>query len=198
MIDDDFATTLDLVLSSAPVAAFQLRLKPLGEDALGEDAIAQLAPPLQQICAAHDTAFIVNDSVTLAQRLRADGVHLGQNDGEVREARRRLGPQAQIGVTCHNSRHLAMQAGEEGADYVAFGAFFPTTTKNVEHWAESEILTWWQTFCEVSCVAIGGVTAENARSLAAAGADFVAVSSAVWQYPLGPAAGVAALSEALA
>jgi thiamine-phosphate pyrophosphorylase len=159
----------------AEVAAFQFRVK-----GLDEHAAARLAEPLQRICADRDVAFIVNDSISLAKRLGADGVHIGQQDGSVAEARERLGRDAQIGVTCHASRHLAMDAGEAGADYVAFGAFHPTTTKQVEHHAEPEILAWWQAIFEIPCVAIGGITPENCRELADAGADFLAVSGAVW------------------
>ena len=159
----------------AEVAAFQFRVK-----GLDEHEAARLAEPLQQICADRDVAFIVNDSISLAKRLGADGVHLGQEDGSVAEARDRLGRDAQIGVTCHDSRHLAMDAGEAGADYVAFGAFHPTTTKQVEHHAEPDILAWWQSIFEIPCVAIGGITPDNCRELADAGADFLAVSGAVW------------------
>ena len=125
-------------------------------------------------------AFIVNDSISLAKRLGADGVHLGQSDGSVQEARERLGREVQIGVTCHNSRHLAMEAGEAGADYVAFGAFFPSETKASEHRAEPELLSWWQALFELPCVAIGGITPGNCAPLVQAGADFLAVSGAVW------------------
>ncbi len=170
-----FPERLARALDAGPVAAFQFRVK--GVD---EHAAAQLAEPLLRICAERDVAFIVNDSVSLAKRIGADGVHLGQSDGDVREARERLGREAQIGVTCHASRHLAMDAGEAGADYVAFGAFFETTTKQVEHHAEPEILTWWQSLFELPCVAIGGVTPENCSELVRAGADFLAVSAAVW------------------
>ena len=135
---------------------------------------------MQAICAARDVAFIVNDDVRLARRLNADGVHLGQGDGNPREAREELGREAQIGVTCHASRHLAMEAGEAGADYVAFGAFFPSTTKQSEHRAELELLQWWSQLFEIPCVAIGGITPENCAPLIAAGADFLAVSGAVW------------------
>lgn len=171
----DFPERLRRALAVAPVAAFQFRVK-----GLDEHAAADLAAPLQAICAEAGTAFIVNDSVSLAKRLDADGVHLGQKDGDVREARERLGREAQIGVTCHGSRDLAMEAGEAGADYVAFGAFHPTTTKDVEHHADPEILTWWQSIFELPCVAIGGITPENCAALAEAGADFIAVSGAVW------------------
>jgi len=125
-------------------------------------------------------AFIVNDDVALARRLKADGVHLGQGDGDPREAREELGRDVQIGVTCHDSRHLAMEAGEAGADYVAFGAFFPSGTKETEHRAEIELLEFWQGLFEIPCVAIGGITPENCSPLIEAGADFLAVSGAVW------------------
>lgn len=170
-----FPERLARALDAGPVAAFQFRVK-----GMDEHQAAKLAEPLQRICADRDVAFIVNDSISLAKRLGADGVHLGQGDGTVEDARARLGRDAQIGVTCHNSRHLAMEAGEAGADYVAFGAFFPTQTKAVEHHAEPEILTWWQSLMEIPCVAIGGITPENCGELVRAGADFLAVSGAVW------------------
>ena len=170
-----FADRLTRALDAGPVAAFQLRLK-----GLDEHAAARLAEPLQAICAARDVTFIINDSVSLAKRLGADGVHLGQSDGDVRDARERLGKTAQIGVTCHDSRHLAMEAAEAGADYVAFGAFFPTQTKVTEYRPEPELLTFWQGIFELPCVAIGGITPANCGPLVDAGADFLAVSSAVW------------------
>jgi thiamine-phosphate pyrophosphorylase len=174
-LGEGFADRLDEVLATGLVSAFQLRLK----DRPDEEVIA-LGAPLRALCAAHDAAFIVNDSIEIARALEADGVHLGQGDGDPREARRILGPEAQIGVTCHDSRHLAMEAGEAGADYVAFGAFYPTTTKEVIHQADPAILGWWSTLFELPCVAIGGITADNAAPLIAAGADFIAVAGAVW------------------
>ncbi|MBO9671052.1 MAG: thiamine phosphate synthase [Sphingobium sp.] len=191
-IGADFVDTLRSAFDGGPVAAFQLRLK-----GVSDDEIVRFAEPLQRLCAEHDVAFIVNDSISIAKRLGADGVHLGQGDGDPKEARRILGPSAQIGVTCHDSRHLAMEAGEAGADYVAFGAFFPTATKVVEHHAEPAILTWWSSLMEVPCVAIGGITADNAGPLVEAGADFLAVSSAVWAHPQGVGAGVAAFGKLL-
>ncbi|MEN9926677.1 MAG: hypothetical protein RL268_2803 [Pseudomonadota bacterium] len=170
-----FPERLARALDAGPVAAFQFRVKDIDEH-----EAARLAAPLQEICAAREVAFIVNDSISLAKRIKADGVHLGQDDGTVEEARQRLGRDAQIGVTCHNSRHLAMEAGEAGADYVAFGAFFPTTTKQTEHRAEPDLLSWWQELMEIPCVAIGGITPENCAPLVEAGADFLAVSGAVW------------------
>jgi thiamine-phosphate pyrophosphorylase len=188
-VGGDFPDRLRAALSAAPVAAFQFRVKDKDQHEL-----ARLAAPLQAICAEHDTAFIVNDSIALAKRLGADGVHLGQGDGDPREARDVLGRDAQIGVTCHDSRHLAMEAGEAGADYVAFGAFYPTSTKAASHQADLETLNWWSTMFELPCVAIGGITVENAAPVIAAGADFIAVSAGVWAHPDGPAAAVKAFN----
>jgi thiamine-phosphate pyrophosphorylase len=170
-----FVDRLRAALEPGVASAFQLRVKEVEEDAL-----ARLAEPLQRVCADSNVAFIVNDSMALARRLGADGVHLGQQDGDVREARALLGPEAQIGKTCHDSRHLAMEAGEAGADYVAFGAFYPTTTKPSNYRPEPSILTWWSTLFEIPCVAIGGITPDNSRPLVEAGADFLAVCQAVW------------------
>lgn len=174
-VGGDFPARLERALDAGPVAAFQFRVK--GVD---QHIAADLARPLQAICAERDVAFIVNDSIALAKRLGADGVHLGQNDGSVREAREEVGPKAQIGVTCHDSRHLAMEAGEQGADYVAFGAFFPSTTKDAKFHAELELLEFWSELFEIPCVAIGGITPDNCAPLIKAGADFLAVSGAVW------------------
>ena len=174
-VGGSFPNRLRAALTPGLAAAFQLRVKDIDEDEL-----ARLAEPLQRICADAAVAFIVNDSMKLAKRLGADGVHLGQGDGDVREARALLGHSAQIGKTCHDSRHLAMEAGEAGADYVAFGAFYPTTTKPSDYRPAPTILTWWSTVFEIPCVAIGGITPGNARPLVKAGADFLAVCQAVW------------------
>lgn len=188
-----FPDRLARALDAGPVAAFQFRVKDVDQH-----EAARLAEPLQRLCADSDVAFIVNDSIALAKRLGADGVHLGQEDGDPREARQQLGPAAQIGVTCHDSRHLAMEAGEAGADYVAFGSFYPTTTKEVRHRPDPEILSWWTTLFELPCVAIGGITPENARPLVEAGADFLAVCGAVWNAGDGEAAAVRRFSALLA
>ena len=174
-VDGGFPDRLRSALEPRLVAAFQLRVKDVGEDDL-----ARFAEPLQRICADASVAFIVNDSMSLAKRLGADGVHLGQSDGNVEEARSLLGPSAQIGKTCHDSRHFAMEAGEAGADYVAFGAFYPTTTKPSNYRPDPSILTWWSTLFEIPCVAIGGITPQNAKPLVDAQADFLAVCQAVW------------------
>ena len=186
-----FPDRLKAALEPGVAAAFQLRVKDVDEHEL-----ARLAEPLQRSCADADVAFIVNDSMALVKRLGADGVHLGQSDGDIREARALLGPGAQIGRTCHDSRHLAMEAGEAGADYVAFGAFYPTTTKPSDYRPEPAILSWWATLFEVPCVAIGGITPDNAKPLVDAGADFIAVCQAVWGKD-DPAAAVAAFEQVL-
>ena len=170
-----FPDRLKAALEGGPVAALQMRVKDKDEHAL-----ARLAEPLQRICADHGCAFIVNDSIALAKRLGADGVHLGQSDGDPREARALLVPNTQIGRTCHDSRHLAMEAGEAGCDYVAFGAFYPTTTKPSHYRPKPEILSWWASLFEIPCVAIGGITPDNVQPLLDAGADFIAVCQAVW------------------
>lgn len=176
----------------AAVACVQLRVK----DITDEDFVA-LARKLQPLCAAAGAEFLLNDRVHLVRESGADGVHLGQEDMGCAEARRLLGPDATIGITCHNSRHLAMEAGEAGADYVAFGAFYPTGTKDVTRRAEVATLADWSQFTTIPCVAIGGITAENAAPLIRAGADFLAVSGAVWSHPDGPAEGVRAFCGAL-
>ena len=186
-----FPDRLARALDAAPVAAFQFRVK-----GLDDHAAAPLAEPLQAICAAREVAFIVNDSISLAKRLGADGVHLGQGDGTLADARERLGREAQIGVTCHASRHLALEAGEGGADYVAFGAFFASQTKATEHQAGLDLLEWWQAFMEIPCVAIGGITPANCGPVVRAGADFLAVSGAVWNGD--EVANIRALAEAIA
>ncbi|MEA3082057.1 MAG: thiamine-phosphate pyrophosphorylase [Sphingomonadales bacterium] len=187
-----FPERLKAALDPGIAAAFQLRVKDTEEHEL-----ARLAEPLQRICADAAVAFIVNDSMALAKRLGADGVHLGQSDGDVRDARAFLGPAAQIGRTCHDSRHLAMEAGEAGADYVAFGAFYPTTTKPSNYRPAPAILSWWASVFEIPCVAIGGITPDNAKPLVDAGADFLAVCQAVWGKD-DPAVAVSAFEEVLA
>jgi thiamine-phosphate pyrophosphorylase len=190
-VGGNFPDRLKAACEPGIAAAFQLRVKDKDEHEL-----AQLAEPLQRICADAGVAFIVNDSMALAKRLGADGVHLGQSDGDIREARALLGPSAQIGRTCHDSRHLAMEAGEAGADYVAFGAFYETTTKPSNYRPAPSILSWWSAVFELPCVAIGGITPDNAKPLADAGADFIAVCQAVWGKD-DPAAAVAAFEDVL-
>lgn len=193
-VTGDFPARLEnaLVAGKGLVTAFQFRVK-----GLDQHAAAELAIPLQAVCAAHDTAFIVNDDVALARRLKADGVHLGQGDGDPRDAREELGADIQIGVTCHASKHLAMEAGEAGADYIAFGPFFESTTKKMVQTGGTDggtgggedvaaerpttgMIEFWAGLFEIPLVAIGGITPDNCAPLIEAGADFIAVSGAVW------------------
>ncbi len=192
-----FADTLKDALAAGDVGAFQLRLK----DASDEQIIAA-SQKLITVCHARGTAFILNDRVDLARQVLADGVHVGQDDTPLREARERLGEQAIIGVTCHDSTHMAMEAGEGGADYVAFGAFHPTQSKSPEKLAmygtpSADIIRDWTTYTTVPCVAIGGLTPENCVELVSAGADFVAAITAVWSHPKGAAQGVKDFNEAI-
>ena len=183
-----FLGALEAALGAGDVAALQIRLKDIS-DAQVEGAVRAILPVAQR----HGVAVILNDRPDLAARTGCDGVHIGQEDGTVAAARKAMGPNAMIGVTCHDSRHLAMEAAEAGADYVAFGAFFRTGTKQtLTPSPELETLSIWQEVMSVPCVAIGGITAENCRPLAEAGADFLAVSAGVWAYPEGPAAAVKA------
>jgi len=193
---DDLAAyghVLGQTLDAGDVAALQVRLKD-APDEIVTAAVDVLLP----IAHARGVAVILNDRPDLAARLGCDGVHVGQDDAPYAEARRLVGRDRMVGVTCHDSRHLAMEAAEAGADYVAFGAFFPTTTKDAKTRPEPEILTIWQETMEVPCVAIGGITPENARGLAAAGADFLAVCWGVWSHGDGPAAAVKALNAEIA
>ena len=187
-----FAEILARTLDAGDVACLQLRLKEASRDEVRR-AIDLLRP----IAQAREVAFLLNDNAELAAETGCDGAHLGQEDGDHAEARRLL-REGTLGITCHDSRHLAMEAGELGADYVAFGAFFPTTTKDARHRAEPDVLEWWSSLFEIPCVAIGGITAENCAPLVRAGADFLAVVGAVWNHPEGPAAGVRTMNSAIA
>jgi thiamine-phosphate pyrophosphorylase len=186
-IDASFAETLATALDAGEVAALQIRLK---DHSPAE--IRQLAPKLIEIAQSRGVAAILNDDVALADELGCDGVHIGQDDGSVKAARAIMGKERTVGVTCHDSRHLAMVAGEAGADYVAFGAFYPTQTKETATVAPVDLLSWWVELFELPCVAIGGITVDNAAPLIAAKTDFIAVSSGVWDHADGPAAAVKA------
>ena len=180
-----FARALEDALAGGDVAAVQLRLKDVPDA-----EVLRAGAALKDITQRAGAAFIVNDRPDLAAKLGADGVHIGQEDTSYADARRVMGPDRIVGVTAHNSRHLAMEAAEAGADYVAFGAFYPTGTKQPKYWAEPEILEIWQETMETPCVAIGGITVENAEPLVRAGADFLAASAGVWTHPQGPRAAV--------
>ncbi len=188
-----FGHALAHALDAGDVAALQVRLK-----AVPDEIIAAAVDALAPIAQAREVAVILNDRPDLAARLGCDGVHIGQEDAPYAEARRLMGRDRIVGVTCHDSRHLAMEAAEAGADYVAFGALFPTTTKEAKTRCELETLTIWQETMETPCVAIVGITVDNARQVAKAGADFVAVSAGVWSHGEGPAAAVKALNAEIA
>ncbi|MGC8524599.1 MAG: thiamine phosphate synthase [Acidibrevibacterium sp.] len=188
-----FADELAAALDAGDVAAVQLRLKPITDDALWR-AIDVLRPVAQS----RGVAFLLNDRPDLVRESGCDGAHVGADDMDVAAARRLLGPDLTLGASCYASRDRAMAAGEAGADYVAFGAFFPTITKEAPARAAPEILAWWAELMELPAVAIGGINAGNCAPLVAAGADFLAVISAVWGHPAGPAAGVRALNAAIA
>jgi len=185
---NDFAGVLREAFKGGDVASFQLRLKDTSDD-----KTRRAADILRPIVQANGTAFILNDRPDLAAELGCDGVHVGQEDASYAAARAAL-PGGIVGVTCHDSRHLAMEAGEAGADYVAFGAFFPTNTKEPKSHADIELLRWWSQMMVVPCVAIGGITVQNAPALVEAGADFLAVAAGVWEHPDGPQAAVKAFN----
>ena len=187
-----FLTPLKEALDGGDVASFQLRLKNVSDDEIRR-VVDALRPAVQ----AHGAAFILNDRPDLAAELGCDGVHVGQEDASYAEARKLL-PNGIVGVTCHDSRHLAMEAAEAGADYVAFGAFFPTQTKEPKTSADIELLRWWGEMMVVPCVAIGGITVQNAPVLVEAGADFLAVSAGVWEHPDGPESAVKAFNALFA
>ena len=193
-IDDPaaFARTLELALAAGDVAALQIRLKDAPDSMI--ETVTEAIRPLAQ---ARAVAVIMNDRPDLAARLGCDGVHVGQDDAPYAEARQAVGPNGIVGVTCHDSRHLGMEAAEAGADYVAFGAMFPTSTKETSTRAELELITTWQADMHAPCVAIGGITAENVHQVAAAGADFAAVCAGVWSHPDGPAAAVKLLNAGI-
>jgi thiamine-phosphate pyrophosphorylase len=188
-----FGALLERALDAGDVAAVQLRLK-----SASDDDIRRAARALMPLAQRRGAAFILNDRPDLAAELGADGVHIGADDMPYAKARALVGPDAIVGVSCYASRHDAMEAAEAGADYVAFGAFFPTRTKEPRAQADVELLSWWSELMTVPCVAIGGITPENCAPLIRAGADFLAVVSAVWEHPGGPAAAVAAFNRAIA
>ncbi|MBK1665899.1 thiamine phosphate synthase [Rhodospirillum rubrum] len=188
-----FAETLKRTLAAGDVACLQLRMKDESDDAIRR-AVAAIRP----VCHGADVALLLNDRPDLAKDTGCDGVHVGQTDASYAQARAIVGADAIVGVTCHDSRHLAMIAGEAGADYVAFGAFFPTTTKEPPTQADPEILRWWSEMMIVPSVAIGGITVENCTPLVETGTDFLAVCNGVWGYPEGPEAAVRAFVRVIA
>lgn len=190
-----FADTLRAALAGGDVACLQLRLKQADGSTASQDHIAAAIDTLMPIAHDANIAFILNDDPAMAQKYGCDGVHIGQSDMSYENARAIMGAQAIIGVTCRDSRHLALEAGEAGADYVAFGAFYETQTKADTARPDIEILRFWQDYVELPCVAIGGITPDNAAPLVEAGADFIAAVSSVWQNPNGPGDAVRRFNE---
>jgi thiamine-phosphate pyrophosphorylase len=191
---DQLAKELEAALAGGDVASLQLRLKDCDDD-----TIRRAARVLKPIAQERSVAFIMNDRPDLAAELDCDGVHVGEEDMPYAEARRLLGPDRIVGVTCGASRHRALVAAEAGADYVAFGAFFPSPTKaGTRYRADPELLRDWSETTVVPCCAIGGITQENCGPLVEAGADFLAVISAVWSHPKGARAAVAEFNEVFA
>ncbi len=190
---DRFAKELEEALAGGDVASLQLRLKDCGAD-----EVRRATKVLKPIAQDRGVAFIMNDRPDLAAELDCDGVHVGEEDMPYAEARRLLGPDRIVGVTCGASRDRAITAAEAGADYVAFGAFFPSTTKAAKHHADPELLHDWSETTVVPCCAIGGITQQNCGSLIEAGADFLAVIGAIWSHPRGPRTAVAEFNEVFA
>lgn len=188
-----FVEALAEALEAGDVACLQLRLK-----GVPDDDLRRAAERLMPVCHARDVAFLINDRPDLAAELGADGCHVGQDDASYAEARRLVGPGQIVGVTCKASRHLAMEAADAGADYVAFGAFFGSATKATTTTAPIEIVEWWSSLFEVPSVAIGGITVANCRPLVRAGIDFLSAISGVWSYEAGPAAAVRDFNRAIA
>ncbi|MFA7431517.1 MAG: thiamine phosphate synthase [Rhodospirillaceae bacterium] len=189
---ESFVQTLTRTLNAGDVAALQIRLKDVDDD-----TVRRVVDAVRPVAQDRDVAVILNDRPDLAAETGCDGVHVGQEDAPYAQARKIMGPDAIVGVTCHDSRHLAMEAAEAGADYVAFGAFYPTETKDAKTEATLDLLTWWQDVMTVPCVAIGGITPDNAKPLIEAGADFIAVCSGVWTWPDGPEEAVRKLNALL-
>ena len=189
-----FAKELEEALAGGDVASLQLRLKDCDDD-----AVRRAARILRPIAQDRDVAFIMNDRPDLGAELDCDGVHVGEEDAPYAEARRLLGPERIVGVTCGSSRDRAITAAEAGADYVAFGAFFPSMTKTATKYrATPELLRDWSETTVVPCCAIGGITQQNCGPLVEAGADFLAVIGAIWSHPRGPRAAVGEFNEVFA
>ncbi|MBI3418975.1 MAG: thiamine phosphate synthase [Proteobacteria bacterium] len=187
-----FKDPLAAVLQAADIACFQLRLKDAPDD-VWKKAVSALMP----LCAARDVAFILNDRADLVFETGADGVHIGRTDMPYAEARHMLGEKKIIGVSCYASKDAAMEAAAAGADYVAFGSVFPSSTKEDAPLVSPQVLEDWAQMATTPCVAIGGITAENCAPLVRAGVDFLAVIGAVWNHPTGPASGVKILQQAI-
>ncbi len=193
VLPDGFAALLAEALDAGDVGAVQLRLT----DA-DDDRIRRAADLLRPVAQARNVAFILNNRPDLAVETGCDGAHVGAHDMQPADARKLLGRNLQLGVSCYDSRDAALLAGEADADYVAFGGFFPSQTKQIKRFADTELLSWWSELMELPVVASGGITAENCAPLVRAGANFLGMVGAVWRHPDGPGAGVRAMNAAIA
>ncbi len=173
-INNSFFQTLNLVLKSKKVSFFQLRLK---NEKIEKKMI--IAKKILKICKINKVKFIINDDPDLALKIDADGCHLGQDDMNLIEAKKILKNKI-IGITCHNSYRLAKKAEISGATYVALGAFYKTKTKKIVHKASIKTLKKIKKAINLPVVAIGGINEKNYRNLLLNKADFLAISSYVW------------------
>lgn len=189
---DSFAIQLENALATKQVPVFQLRMK----DVPDQDIITA-AQKLQKVCHKYQTNFILNDRLDLALKIKADGVHLGSDDGEINVARKKSPKNFIIGASCYDSKHRIMTASEEGADYVSLGTFFLSNTKNSSGKPTLELLKWCADYINVPVVAIGGINSDNCFDLVKNGADFLAVISDVWQNKNGADVGVNSLIKAI-
>lgn len=190
---NQFASSLDEVLKVGGVAAFQLRVK---DCSITE--VQKMTKRLLPICHEYGVPFIINDYVAILRDFAVDGIHLGEADSPVKAVRKEFGEDLIIGASCYNSKHLAMTAGESGASYVAFGAFYPTQTKITNQAADIEILKWCGSYINLSCCAIGGINHQNVSDFKGSNVDFICAISAIWQNPAGPVKAVSSLVNLVA
>ena len=176
-IDKNFYHDLDKVLSVKNVKFFQLRLKKVEQKSL-----FKIARNIKKITKKHKVKLIINDDYILASKINADGCHMGQLDGSILKARKKLKKKI-LGITCHNSKELAKIAIKNKADYVAFGSFFKSKLKQNAKKANLHILRWAKKNVKKPIVAIGGINNKNYKKLMKAGAKYIAISSFIWDNP---------------
>jgi thiamine-phosphate pyrophosphorylase len=173
----EFYQTLGDILQTKLVPVFQLRLKNYNEN-----EVEEIALKTKEICDKNNCLFIINDFVDLALKIKAQGVHVGADDGNIKEIREKSPKNFVIGASCYDSKDLAVKADEDGADYVSFGAFFETKTKKSKGKPQPELITWCSELMSLPIVTIGGINDDNCKILQKSGADFIAVISYVWNY----------------
>ena len=170
-----FYKKLNKVLKTNKVKYFQLRLKKTSTSNL-----LKIARKVKKIVKKYNVKFLINDDPFVAKMINADGCHIGQKDMDFKNSRKILGKKKIIGVTCHNSKKLALKAKKHGANYVAFGSFFRSSTKKTAVKANLAILRWAQKKINMPTVAIGGINSSNYKKVLSNGADFIACSSYIW------------------